>query len=173
MGAPPDPVSVQFEAAAARLLRRAHNNRGQWTGTYIANPGPDWERWGRQHGIRLLGPDTVPGGMCKTRWVRAFVRACYRLMKNHYYEGRGLDLGERRTSPGAPRALKVEVGNSVRIDKAGRVVGRPVRIIILEGGKAANTAARKLPDSQRTYVREGGGYRKGPRWSDPSMRDWS
>src|SRR6185312_14939259 len=72
-----DPVAVQFDVPAARLLGRAHDRAGQWAGTYVANPTAEWDAWARARGIRLLGPDTVPGGRARTRWCRAFIRSCY------------------------------------------------------------------------------------------------
>jgi hypothetical protein len=163
-----DPVSVQFDAAAARLLRRAHANRGQWTGTYVKNPTREWMLWAGVRGINLLGPDNAPGGMARTRWCRAFIRAVYYNHKWHYYAGKGLDLADRRVAPYGGNALQYQVG-TVRIDPTGRVIGRAVRIRVLAGGQAAQRAADKLPDSKRIYDDSG---QPAGRHSDLTDRDW-
>jgi hypothetical protein len=168
MPATRDPVSVQFDAAAARLLRRADTRRGQWAGTYVRNPSPEWMLWGARNGVRLLGPDTQPGGLARTRWCRALTRSVYYLHKHYYYEGKGLDLGDRRVSPNGARSLQFQAG-TVRLAPGGVVVGRAYRIRFLAGGEAALAAVGQLPDSQRIYDDAGN---PAGRWADPALRDW-
>jgi hypothetical protein len=163
-----DPVSEQFDAAAARLIRRADARRGQWVGTYVQNPSPAWMLWARRRGIRLLGPDTAAGQQARTRWCRAFVRSVYYLHKHYFYEGKGLDLSDRRVSPNGPRALQYQVG-TVRTDKLGIVVGRAVRIRFVQGGQAAMKAVQAMPDSRRIWTEDG---RPAGRFANPSDRDW-
>jgi len=163
-----DPVAVQFDVPAARLLGRAHDRAGQWAGTYVANPTAEWDAWARARGIRLLGPDTVPGGRARTRWCRAFIRSCYWQFGRYYYAGKGLNLADPRVTPGRSRALQFEVG-TVRISPAGLVMGRAVRIRITEGGRAAERAIASLPESRRIYAPDG---EPAARWADPARRDW-
>lgn len=168
MPAQRDPVSVSFDAAAARLLRRAYRANGAWVGTRLGNPPPEWMRWGRAHGVWLLGPDTAAGGAARTRWARALVRSVYYVHKWHYRENGTLDLSARRASPwGHP--LQFEVSRSVRISREGVVLGRVVRIRTLPGGQAPGAAAAALPDSARMYT--DGGQPAG-RFADPALRDW-
>jgi hypothetical protein len=176
MGYQRDPVSEQFDAAAARLLNRAHARRGQWVGTYVKNPSPQWQAWARRRGMNLLGPDNAAtkSGVkrnARTRWCRAFVRSVYYLHKHYYYEGKGLDLGDKKIGGAearGSRALQFEVG-TVRINPEGLVVGRPVRIRLLPKGSQADKAVRKLPNSRRIVDDEGNAAGA---WNDPTLRDW-
>ncbi len=163
-----DPVSVQFDAAAERLIRRASARKGQWAGTYLRNPSPEWMLWGARNRINLLGPDTQPGAMARTRWCRGFIRSVYYQHKWFYYAGKGLDTDDRRVSPNSSSAIQFQVG-TVRIDPSGLVIGRAVRIRFLEGGSKAMAAVKKLPDERRIYDDYG---RPADRWADPAMRDW-
>ena len=163
-----DPVAVQFDPAAAKLLRRAYAQRGGWVGTYVKNPSPTWMVWGAQHGINLLGKDTAGGGQARTRWCRAFLRSVYYQHEWFYYQTRGLDLGDRRVTKYRGKALEYQVG-TVRLDPRGLVVGRAVRIRLLSGGQAARRAVEKLPDSKRIYDDDG---QAAGRWADPAARDW-
>lgn len=162
-----DPVSVQFDAASARLLRRAYERKGEWAGTYVRNPGAEWLAWGLRNGVNLLGADNAPGGQARTRWARAFVRSAFYQHRWHYYPARGLVLADRRSSPWG-RPLQYQVG-TVRLTPAGLVVGRAVRVRTQSGGKAAQRAAAQLPDSRRIYNDDGS---PGPRFSSIAGRDW-
>ena len=164
-----DPVSEQFDQPAARLIRRAHATPGRWRGTYIANPGPAWVAWGAQNGIRLLGADTATAGMARTRWCRAFVRSVYYLYKNFYYEGRGLDMSDKRLTSNDSRAVQFQVGG-VRIARGGVVVGRLVRIRMVPGGGQALHAVEQLPDDARIWEDDG---HPGGRFAWPELRDWA
>lgn len=165
-----DPVSEQFDAAAARLIRRADAQPGKWTGTYLAPPSPAWLAWGRRHSINLLGPDTAGRGQARTRWCRAFIRSVYYLHRWHYWEGRGLDLSQRRDTPNHSCPVTFEVGG-VRLGQGGRIMGRHVRIKMHRGGpEAARDAVRALPDSRRIF--DDSGHPAGA-WSDPGRRDWT
>jgi len=163
-----DPVSVQFDPAAAKLLRRAYAQDGGWAGTYVRNPGPAWVTWGARNGVNLLGKDNAGGGQARTRWCRAFIRSCYYQHEWYYYATRGLDLTDRRVTKNRSQALQFEVG-TVRIDPRGLVIGRAVRIRLLKGGAQAMRAVDKLPDSKRIYDDEGN---PAGRWADPAARDW-
>lgn len=164
-----DPISVQFDPAAARLLRRCYRNQGSWQGTYLRNPSAQWELWGRRNGIRLLGPDNAGRGQARTRWARAFVRSAYYLHKWHYYEtAGGLVLADRRAVPATSRAVLFEVG-TVRINQAGLILGRSVRLKVVPGGRAALAALDKTPDSRRIYTPGGA---EGGAHSDLRDRDW-
>jgi len=166
----PDPVSVDFETAAERLLTRAYAKRGEWISVRLADPSiRQATRWANA-GIVVTGPDTVPGGKAKTRWARALIRALYRV---HKQSGSG--------------SLRVEVGRKIpaspQFDPRNPGAGgfppsRQFRLQIARGGSVAMRAVRRLPDSQRIYLpanatgTEGGKYEPGPRWSNPADRDW-
>jgi hypothetical protein len=146
---------VQFDAAALRLLRRAHSaGRGEWVGTYLKNPTLEWQAWAlRNDWGRLLGPDDAPGGEARTRWARGFIRSCYYNHKHYSYLD-GLRMAEYRPSGiRPPLALDYQVG-TVRLTRAPdvTVLGRAVRIRLLTGGQAAQRAAAKVPESKRWIV---------------------
>jgi hypothetical protein len=171
-----DPISVQFDEAAARLLRRAYARRGEWTGTYLKNPSIEWQAWAlrrnftRQGPGALLGPDDAPGGEARTRWARAFVRACFHLNKK-FMTSHGLEFGDAPRPNGVrpPFSLDYQVG-TVRIAPGGRVVGRAVRIRLLTQAEARRfAAAGKVPASKRWVTPDG---HAGPRHSDPAARSW-
>lgn len=164
-----DPISVQFDPAAARLLRRCYRNQGQWQGTYLRNPTDQWEAWARRNGIRLLGADNAGRGQARTRWARAFVRSAHYLHKWYYYEtAGGLVLSDRRSVPTQSRALLFTVG-TVRINQAGLIVGRSVRLKVVQGGRAAIDAVDQLPNSRRIFTPGGA---EGGAHSDLRDRDW-
>jgi hypothetical protein len=167
-----DPVSVQFDRAAARLLARAHRAGGQWAGTYVANPSREWQQWARRRGIDLLGPDnaSTKSGQhqdARTRWCRAFVRSVYYQHKWFFYAADGPRPGDKRATANSGQALQFQVG-TVRISPAGLVVGRAVRIRLLAGGARASAAAFIKPYDERIY--DAGSA--GARWADPAGRDW-
>ena len=167
-----DPVSVQFDNAARALLARAYRAGGGWAGTYVKNPSAEWQRWGRRHEIDLLGPDNASTNSgqhqdARTRWCRAFIRACYYQHKWYFYAEDGVRPGDRRVTGNRGQALQFQVG-TVRISPAGLVVGRAVRIRLLAGGARASAAAFVKPYDERIY--DAG--RAGARWADPAGRDW-
>jgi hypothetical protein len=150
-----DPISVQFDGAAARLLRRAYSNRGEWVGTYVANPSAEWQAWAGLNGWpRLLGPDVAPGGKARTAWCRSFVRSCWNLHQK-FMTSRGLELADTPRPRGQrpPWSLQYQVG-TVRIAPGGRVVGRAVRVRLLTQAEARKFAAT-IPDSARWLEKDG------------------
>lgn len=161
-------MSEQFDAAAARLLQRAHMRHGDWTGTYVANPSPQWMAWGARHGVNLLGRDDAGSGSARTMWCRSFVRSLYYVHRNFYYAGKGVDLADKRVSPRGPGSLRFEVG-TVRIAPGGKIMGRAVRVRLQAGGQAADRAVLAMPQSRRIYLDDGA---KGPRFAEPSARWW-
>jgi hypothetical protein len=147
-----DPISVEFDAAALKLLRRAHANLGGWAGTYVKNPSLEWQAWALANGWpRLLGPDPVPSGDARTAWCRSLVRSCYYNNKKFMYLD-GLRLDDPKPTGGhdwrQAYALDFEVG-TVRIAQGGlTVIGRAFRIKLHKQG-GAKTAAKKLDPSKR------------------------
>lgn len=164
-----DPVSVSFDAAAARLLARASRRPGQWTGTRVGNPSAAWITWGLRNGVPLLGPDDAPGGQARTRWCRGFIRSTYYVRK-WYMTGSGqIDIGAIPAAEPMPPRMSFRVGN-VDISAQGLVIGRRVSIKLHDGSDAdALDAVQRLPDSRRIYSREGD---PAGRWADPGQRDW-
>ena len=159
-----DPLSELFDPAARRLLDRAYAAPGQWAGTRVADPNMRQIRYANSHGIYPLAKDDVPGGLAKTRWARAFVRACYH---QHKWWSAGGGPGWRsvkRTTYRDAGALVVEVGRAV---PARGVIpaGRAVRVKLMAGGSAKARAVSKTPDA-RIWA-DGG-----PAWADPGRRDW-
>ena len=148
----PDPVSVTFERMAGTFLARVYQAKGEWVTTLIYDPpAKHREAWAR-YGIDVTGADPMPGRAAKTRWIRAYVRAAYRLNKS-----------------GPGRALEFQVGR--RRPAAGRLGPRTAfRMRTRPGGQAALKAAQRKPDAQRIYDSDG---QPGSRWSDPALRDWA
>ena len=143
---------MQFDEAAARLLRRAYAKRGEWVGTYVANPSVQWQAWALAHGWgRLLGPDDAPGGEARTRWCRAMVRSCHNLNRK-FMTSHGLDLADEPRAWGQrpPYVMLYKVG-TVRINPGGVVVGRAFRIM-LTSQAGARAAAAKIPDAKRWNI---------------------
>jgi hypothetical protein len=161
-----DPISIQFDAAAAALLRRAYTSRGEWAGTYVKNPSAEWQLWALRNGWgRLLGPDDAPGGDARTRWCRALVRSCHNLNRKFMTSG-GLDLADAPRPWGVrpPYVLKYQVGTvklSQRPDV--RVIGRAFRVKLLTQAEAARFAREgKIPDGSKWIDDDG---HPGPRYA--------
>lgn len=142
-----DPVSVQFDAAARRLLERAYASPGAWTGTYLAQPSASWRAWAGFHGIDLTGRD--PWG--EVRWVRGFKRSCYWNLAWHGYAG-GLQ-GARRIGKSDGAALVWDTGNLVM--KAGWPSRRyAIRVRIMPGGQAAEAHVRSSVGVANRYTED-------------------
>lgn len=162
----PDPVSVEFEDRAARLLARVYAANGGWVVTRLADPPRSLAARWRAEGIDVTGPDDQKGGEMRTRWARGFTRAVYRLHRWHYRE-RTHSLGPRRTTP-SPKPIEVEVGR--HLPAVGVIPpGRNIRVRMLTGGQVSRRAVRRLPDSDRIYNDAG---QPAGRWHEPSSRDW-
>jgi hypothetical protein len=147
-----DPVSVQFDRQAGRLLGRAHGRPGEWTGTTLANPTGQWDLWAGLRGLRLLGPDDAPSGAAKTAWCRSFIRSCYYVHRDS----------------GSDARLSYRVG-TVRIRPGGKVAGRLVQVRLMPAGAGADQAAARVPASRRYITPHGA---QGPATSTPGDRWW-
>lgn len=169
-----DPVSVELDPAARRLLERAYADPGSWRQTRLGNPGPRLRAWAAARGIDLAGPDDVSarGGRglnAHSRYARAFVRSLY-FQHRWYSQGGGAGWRQsRRTAPRQSGGIEVQVG---RMAPALGVLpaGRLVRVRLHTGGpdaKAAHFAS--LPAARRSYDAQGD---PGQRWSSPAHRDW-
>ena len=140
-----DPLSVWFDPAAVRLMERAYQHPGQWTGTYLSPPSPRARAAAAFLGIWDLNERDRWG---EVRWVRAFKRAVYH---QHRLYGYSADF-----RPGRPRASD-HAGTSLEWQTGQRILkpGWPsrkwaIRIRIHPAGTAATAAAnRKIPDSGR------------------------
>ena len=122
-------------------------------------------RYANSLGMYPLAKDDVRGGRAKTRWARAFVRACY---DQHKWWSGGPGEGWRlrkRTVAREAQGLRFEVGRAV---PARGVIpaGRAVRVMLAEGGAAKARAVAKIPAEQ---IWANGG----PAWADPERRDWA
>lgn len=146
-----DPVSVLFDAGAARLLARAYAAQNQWVGTRLANPSASQVAHFSALGIDVTGPDGKSGqGIlnARTRWARGFVRALNYQHKRSAKSYLGLQVEVGRALPGGQQA-----GTAL-------VPGRRVQIKVTRGG--------------RSHVQRKGGlvYTEGRGRSDPAARDW-
>lgn len=164
----PDPVSVDFEVTAKRLLGRAFQQPGQWVVVGLIDPDKKQRGYWKSRGIDLDGADPVPpGGLnARTRWARALVRAIYRVNK---HEGNG------------DRSITVEVGRHIpaspQWDAANPRAGgfpprRQFRIMYQPDKAKARRHMRRQPDTARAVDDQG---RPTSHWSDPNnpkQRDW-
>jgi hypothetical protein len=162
-----DPISEQFDGAAAAHLRRAFNRRGEWVPAFVANPSPEWLAWALANGWgRLRGPDDAPGGRARTRWCRAYVRACHNLHRK-YMTSHGLDLGEPPRVWGVrpPWALDFRVASRlVEVpQQAGGLVARRVDLRLLTQAEARRFAARIPQGSRERWITDAG---PGPRYAN-------
>lgn len=162
-GAQRDPVSEPFDRAARALLTRAYRARGGWAATRLADPSAaQLARWLLQ-GINVLSADPVRGGQgmrAPNRWCRGFTRALWHQHK--WYSGApgGGWRAERRAAMRSP-GIEVEFGRHRTV--LGLIpAGYTVRVRY-----PAPAARRKAPVPEARRWADGG-----PRWSDPSERDW-
>lgn len=142
MAAGRDPISVQFDAAAARLLRSAYLAQGKWTPMWLTPPDLAWRGWALRNGIDLSGTDRWG----EVRWARAFKRSVYYLHKWYFYETTGLELGRRRNVPNRSKAIRAWSPPARRDPVTGRYA---VRIMVVQGGSAAERAVAKKRPARR------------------------
>lgn len=147
-----------MDRAARALLARVYRANGGWAATRLADPSPAqlarWLLWG----INVRGPDPMPGRAARTRWARAYVRA---LWYQHKWFSGDPDTGGwrsvRRASWRRP-GIQVEIGRhrpAVGLIPA----GYPVRV------RLGDPDVKLKPSEEWA---DGG-----PRWADPSDRDWA
>jgi hypothetical protein len=144
-----DPVSELFDPAARRLLTRAYDARGQWTGVFVAPPTPRQRAWAAAElGIYDLSERDRWG---EVRWVRGLKRSVYWNLR-YYGRPTRIDFSEQRAGAGArtPFAAALEWQTGARVLKAGWPSRRwAVRIRIRPGGHAAVRAVEQGPARQR------------------------
>jgi hypothetical protein len=137
-----DPLSVWFDPAARRLIRRAYNRRGQWTGVYLAPPSITQRAYAARLGIYDLYERDRWG---EQRWVRAYKRSVYYQLKKHGYAD-GPRWGEERLSGWPAVALEWQTGQRVtRASWAGRRWA--IRVKLHPGGSSASRAGKAKSDS--------------------------
>lgn len=166
-----DPVSELFDAGARRLLERAYSRPGFWAETRLVPPTRRQVSWAAGLGIDVNGPDDVSarGGRginAHSRWARGFVRSLY--YQHRWYSGGASWRADRRTAPRRSGALRVEVGRqaaALGVIPAGRVV----RVQLDTGGMSKARAVAGMPETEQYVTNDG---QRGPRWSDPALRDW-
>jgi len=144
-----DPVSVLFDAGAARLLRRAYDRPGAWAGTRVKPPEASQVAFALYRGINLYRPDPGAGD----RWTRAFIRSLYHL--NTWYVWAGQLQGGRRRMYKNPQAIRYQVGSR-------NAQGWPVRVMVAAGSAAGYG---RVP-AAASYVRSESAR------SVPEDRDW-
>lgn len=175
MGAQRDPVSVLFDAGARRHLDQAYAKPGVWITKRLRPPTLGHVRHFARLGIDVLGPDDVSarGGRginARTRWARGYVRALYFQHRWYSRGGAGGWRKGRRTEPRHSGALEVDVGRQapeLGVIGAGRIVRVKFTARRPEPAKRAHFEDQAA--AARVYTPSGG---LGPRWSDPSERDW-
>jgi len=184
-GASRDPVSEIFDAKARKLLSRAYAARGTWVQDWLADPGIRARSSFLGMGINVDGPDPVPGGGgldARSRWGRGFIRAV-NYQHKWYSGGRGGEWRkDRRTTARALGGLRVEVGRHIvaspqfdprHPERGGLPPRRRVRVQIASGGAAKDAAVNRLAAKDRWAVGPKGSRTAGPRWADPTWRDWA
>jgi hypothetical protein len=135
-----DPLSVWFDPAARRLIRRAYARRGQWVGVYLAPPTIEQRARAATLGIWDLYERDRWG---EQRWVRAYKRAVYWQLRMHGWHD-APRFSETRASPWAAVALEWQTGRRVtRANWAGRRWA--IRVRLHDGGQAAARAAAAKP----------------------------
>ena len=139
-----DPLSEWFDSAARRLIQRAYDNRGQWTGVYLAPPSPLQRAAAARLGIWDLGERDRWG---EVRWVRAYKRSVYYQLKKHgWHDAPRWD--DTRVSAWPAVALEWETGR--RVLKSGWPSRRwAIRVRLHDGGAAASRAARSKPGREQ------------------------
>jgi hypothetical protein len=137
-----DPLSVWFDPAARRLIRRAYDRRGQWTGVYLAPPTITQRAYAARIGIYDLYERDRWG---EQRWVRAYKRSVYYQLKKHGYAD-GPRWGEERLSGWPAVALEWQTGQRVaRANWTGRRWA--IRVKLHPGGSSASKAGKAKSDS--------------------------
>jgi len=186
-----DPVSETFDAAAAKLLARAHAAPGVWVQVWLPDPTiRQRTRW-LTMGINVDQADNGgsatgrgSGGVdARTRWGRAFVRALY--YRDAWYTPSGHRREVRQQSgpygrgSGRGRGLRVEVGRHVaaspQFDPAhpehgGLPPRRRVRVMLAAGGATKDRAVQRLSNTDRIWQKDG---KPAGRFSTPALRDWA
>ena len=137
-----DPLSEWFDPAARRLIRRAYDRRGQWTGVYLAPPTITQRAYAARIGIYDLYERDRWG---EQRWVRAYKRSVYYQLKKHGYAD-GPRWGEERLSGWPAVALEWQTGQRVaRANWTGRRWA--IRVKLHPGGSSASKAGKAKSDS--------------------------
>jgi len=154
-----DPLSEWFDPAARRLLTRAYNNRGQWTGVFLSPPTLEQRARAAQLGIWDLYERDRWG---EQRWVRAFKRAVYYQLHHHGFSDRPR-WDEERTSPWPGVALQWETGQ--RVIRRGWPTRRwAIRVTVHD-----KSGAKYRAESRRVYAQYGPGSGK---QSTADDHDW-
>jgi hypothetical protein len=144
MPATRDPLSEWFDGAARNLISRAYDNRGQWTGVYLASPTPVQRAHAALLGVYDLNERDRWG---ERRWVRAYKRSVYYQLKRHGFAD-APRWEQTRVSVWPAVALEWETGQLIR-KQGWPVRRRAIRVRLHDGGKAARRAVDRFPDSRR------------------------
>jgi hypothetical protein len=151
-----DPLSIWFDGAARKLIRRAYGKRGIWVGVYLAPPTLMQRAQAARLGIYDLYERDRWG---EQRWVRAYKRAVYYQLKKHgFHDAPRWDTF--RASPWPAVALEWQTGQ--RVTRSNWPTRRwAIRVRLHDGGAAAR---RAVPASEQ-WVGTG-------RQSGPDDKDW-
>lgn len=143
---PRDPLSERFDVAATQWLERAYRVKGDWSGQFLAPPGPSALAWCAAHGINPLARDKWG----ERRWVRAFKRSVF--WQARWYGGVGGLRGQRNTSPfSSPVRLVWHTGP--RVMRSGWAVRRwSLQLKIVSAGDEAERLGHR---ARRRWTRDG------------------
>lgn len=177
MPATRDPASEWLDRPARTLLARAYEHRGEWQSVRLADPSRARLAEAAIEGIDLQAPDrpSAAGGKnldCKSRWMRAYVRAIYYQHKWYSATRRSAREGwwrERRLEPRHAGAIEIRVGR--RAGARGVIpAGRMISIRYVTGGRTALRKVQAQPRSARIYDNAG---ETAARYSMIEKREWN
>jgi len=157
-----DPLSERFDPAARAWIGRAYRVKGEWSGQFLAPPGPKVLMFCAAHGIDPFERDKWG----EIRYIRAFKRSVYYQLK--WYGGVHGFNAERHTSPfAAPVRINWDTGPRV-MRKGWNMKRWSLQIRIVSAGDAAKEAGRK---AKRRWVTAKG---EATEWaSTPEDRDYA
>lgn len=142
-----DPLSERFDPPARAWLARAYRVKGDWSGQFLAPPGPAALAWCAARGINPFERDKWG----ELRYVRAFKRAVYYQAK--WYGGVHGFNEARHASPFAS-PVRVDWDTGPRVMRTGWNARRwSLQIRIVSAGKEAQAIGRK---AQRRWIDDRG-----------------
>lgn len=157
-----DPLSERYDPAARQWLERAYKVKGEWSGQFLAPPGPLALAWCAVHGIDPFARDKWG----EIRYVRAFKRSVYWWAK--WYGGVDGLTRVRHSSPFAS-PVRIDWDTTGLVMRKGWAARRySLQIRIVSAGKEAQAAGRK---AKRRWITNNG---EATQWASTiEDRDWN
>lgn len=158
-----DPLSERFDVAARQWLERAYKSKGEWSGQFLAPPGPSALAWCAARGIDPFARDKWG----ERRWIRAMKRAVYYQAK--WYGGLDGFRPERNSSP-MSSPIRIVWDTGPRVMRKGWAARRwSLQLKIVSKGAEAQRIGRA---AKRRWTDDEG--RMNPEWgSTLEDRDWA